>query len=61
LIIILDELRAKDSQTLKKSEYDLIKSEYHWMKAQAEDADIALNQLEEYDRIKMELITYGLK
>jgi hypothetical protein len=53
---ILDELCSKDSQTLKKSKYDLIKSKYYQMKAWAKDANMALNQLEEYNRIKMELI-----
>ncbi len=54
---ILDELCAEDSQTFKKSEYNFIKSEYHQMKAWAKDADMVLNWLEEYNRIKMELIT----
>ncbi|CAM6050858.1 unnamed protein product [Sphagnum compactum] len=54
--LILNELCVEDSQTFKKSEYDFIKDEYHRMKARVEDADMVLNQLEEYDRIKMELI-----
>ncbi len=53
---ILDELCSKDSQTFKKSEYDLSKSEYHQMKAWAKNVNMALNWLEEYNWIKMELI-----
>jgi hypothetical protein len=51
---ILDELCTEDSETFKKFDYDLIKSECHQMKAWAKDADMALNWLEEYNRIKME-------
>jgi hypothetical protein len=58
---ILDELCAKNSETFKKSEYDLIKSEYHQMTACAKDANMALNWLEEYNRIKMGLITLQIE
>jgi len=51
---IFDELCSEDFQTLKKSEYNLSKSEYHEMKVWAKNANMALNQLEEFNRIKME-------
>jgi hypothetical protein len=54
-------MHVEGFRTLKKSEYNLIKSKYCWMKARAEDVDMALNRLEEYDWIKMELITFQTK